>query len=165
MQEVQGTSHCVDNLLGAGGRWGRGRGVERASWKFLIRGQWFTFAKWVSIQNFHCEFAQLGVCAMCPTTLCIRPVGQDLILHFLSLSVFAHILNSLLIGPLKCAFGSYIFVWSHRLLIIKALGQFPCKASQGPHCVNWQKTHKRVSFFFLSSSPSIDHGSMAMHAR
>lgn len=39
--KVQGTSHCVDNLWA----W---------SWKFLIRGQWFTFAKRISAK-FHCR--------------------------------------------------------------------------------------------------------------
>lgn len=58
-----------------------------------------------------------------------------------------------------------IYLLDPRLLIIKALANF-LKASLGPHFVNCQ-THKRVLTrpFYINAPPSIDHGSMALHAR
>lgn len=114
------------------------------------------------------EVVQFGVCAIWRMALRIFDY-----VHIFSLSIFQHcdflnlklfweffLANSLLIGPLKCAFGSYICLIPACL----SLKHWPisCKASQGCHCVNCQ-THKRVFtpcfFYIILLLASIDHGS------
>lgn len=120
------------------------------------------------------EVAQLGVCAMwTPRGVVYTPWGKiwvhakcnlslSLLCDFLHLKLFGEFFkaNSTLIGPLKCAFGSYICL----ILACLSLKHWPisCKASQGSHCVNCQ-THKRVFtpcfFYIIRLLASIGHGS------